>query len=152
MVVGLLALAAMVCAFTVRGESRWVTATAIAMSAGLASALSLNGVPLLPLIAGVPLVVIAVWLMRSRRPIGKHALIMLGAVVAAVVAAYAQLYGSLIFGEALMNAAGYSFPVDGLPFLLGSILFGTVAAIIIASRLIPREPIPDTALEAVHVG
>ncbi|WP_117211408.1 hypothetical protein [Allorhizocola rhizosphaerae] len=145
-VVGLLVLAALVCASAVRGRPMWIAAVVVAAVAGAGSVTPFFAA------AGVPLAVIAVWFMVPRRSVGRRVLVMVAALVAAIPVGLTQMYSSFPFADALMAAAGYSFPVDGVPFLPGAILVGTVAAIIIASRVVPREPFANTVLEVAHMG
>jgi hypothetical protein len=119
---------------------------AIGTIAGYASTLHLFFV-----IAAAPLVVAIVWLMRPARSRWKSAAVMLGALVVAMPLVYVQLYSGILFGEVLMAAAGYEFPVDGLPFLPGSIVVGIVLGTIISARVVP-QPAPPTpqAVSAVQ--
>jgi hypothetical protein len=92
--------------------------------------------------AAAPLTVATIWLMRPAKSVWKRAAVMLAALVAAIPLGYAQLYASLMFGEILMVAAGYSFPVDGLPFLPGSILVGILLSVVVSTKVVPRPASP----------
>lgn len=52
-----------------------------------------------------------------------------------------------LFGESIMAAARYDFPVDGLPFLPGAILVGILLGVVISGRVVPRAvpPAPQAA-------
>lgn len=101
--------------------------------------------------AAAPLMVATIWLMRPARSVWKRAAIMLAALVAAMPLGYVQLYASLMVGESLMAAAGYSFPADGLPFLPGSILVGILISVVVSAKVVPRPaPTPPPTIAAVQ--
>jgi hypothetical protein len=91
---------------------------------------------------GLPLVALAMGIMRWPREDGRTAArwtaIGAGAVVLAIPVGYLQLVPALLVGGALMRAAGYSFPVDGLPFLPGAILTAVPLAVLLAFLVVPR--------------
>jgi len=100
--------------------------------------------------AAAPLTVATIWLIRPAGSVPRRAAMMLAALVAAIPLGYVQLYASLMVGESLMAAAGYSFPVDGLPFLPGSILVGIPISVVVSARVVPRPASPPPAVPAVQ--
>jgi hypothetical protein len=57
---------------------------------------------------------------------------------------------SALIAEPLMNAAGYSFPVDRVPLLPGTLIFATVlAALLTTTASLPVDHGPRVGLDGV---
>ncbi len=130
---------------------RTVSAVAIVVAVGGLTAypLSLLGMYGLPAfaVAGSVLAALMLFLARPRAKPLLWTGIIAGSVVLALPIAYVQLMAAIMVGEALMAAAGYEFPVDGLPLLPGSLIIGTVLGAVGALVLFPKEQAAPVLLQ-----
>lgn len=77
---------------------------------------------------------------RTRRPVLRIALLVVAFPLTMAVqtaASYMGIYFGLPLSDPLMNAAGIGLPHDGLPILIGSMIYGVPAAILAARRTAP---------------
>ncbi len=78
----------------------------------------------------LPLAAAAVLLMQAHsgklRRLRFRIALIAGSVLLAVPMALFAMLAAFVFGERLMNAAGYSFPADGAPYLPGALLFAVI--------------------------
>ncbi len=78
----------------------------------------------------LPLAATAVLLMQAHsgklRRLRFRIALVAGSVLLAVPMALFAMLAAYVFGERLMNAAGYSFPADGVPYLPGALLFAVI--------------------------
>ncbi|GIG59861.1 hypothetical protein Lfu02_42330 [Longispora fulva] len=143
-VCGALAALAMVtaCAASSRRLRPWfVVASASLIGLGMAGAGASTGAAshwrMLGAALGLPLVLLVVLVMRPVRG-WIAALLAVGAVLLAGPVTFVQMLPSILFETPLMLLAGYSFPADGMPFLLGAVLIGTGLAVVVAVIVAPR--------------
>jgi hypothetical protein len=87
---------------------------------------------------------------RRLRTVGVWSALAVVAVPAGVALTYGQLAIALLVGPALMAAAGYGFPADGLPFQPGVVIVGLALGLLLSRvRLAPAsDPAFEEALAA----
>jgi hypothetical protein len=131
----------------VRTPAAIALVAAPALVLGAIGALTGNGSPLVQyaVVLGPPFVVYSAAVMRWRgiRPVRgalRWTALGIGALVLGVPVAYLALAPGILFGSALIRAAGYAFPVDGLPYLPGVLVFALGLAMILPGRLVGRVP------------
>src|SRR5439155_24269315 len=100
---------------------------------------------------GLPLLVLVLATMRLDRParrgrtVARWTALGSAAAVVGVPLLYVQLMPAIVIGPALMNAAGYEFPVDGLPFISGALVVALPLAVLLATGTVRRPaagPLP----------
>ncbi|WP_412538908.1 hypothetical protein R8Z50_24010 [Longispora sp. K20-0274] len=143
-VCGALAALAMVAASaaSVRPLRTWsvvlaATVAGLALAGAGAATATTSDLRMYGVALGLPLLVPAVLLIRPVRG-WIAALLAAGAVLLAGPATLLELMPALLFGRPMMMLAGFDFPADGMPFLIGAVTVGTGLAVALAVVVVPR--------------